>query len=64
MSDHDAVPQEHYGFVIYRADDTDDAQWERFMAFLKYQVRHSLFKEDLVEFYDEIDWKVVVNMPS
>ncbi|KAF9735672.1 hypothetical protein PMIN03_008190 [Paraphaeosphaeria minitans] len=51
-------PQEHYGFVFYRAESIDDAQWERFMAFLKYQVRHSLASEGNPQFYDEIDWKV------
>jgi hypothetical protein len=63
-SNQNAALQEHYGFVIYRTDYTDDAQWERFMAFLKYQARHSLTTEGNPEFYDEIDWKVMVDMHS
>ncbi|KAJ4294385.1 hypothetical protein N0V90_008075 [Kalmusia sp. IMI 367209] len=58
------APKEHFGFLIYRTEYKNEAQWMRFMAFLKYQARHSLANEGILEFYEDIDWKVIVTMPS
>lgn len=52
--------QDKEGFLIYRTGCKDSSQWERFMAFFKYQVRHSLEVDDTLCFYDHIDWKVIV----
>jgi hypothetical protein len=49
-----------YGFIIFRGDYSDDAQWERYMAYLKNQTRSGLESEDLGHLYDRIDWKVIV----
>jgi hypothetical protein len=61
LMNHNATPQEQYGFVFYRTDYTDDAQWNRFVALLKYQALHSLTQEGNPELYDAMDWKVMVN---
>lgn len=50
-----------YGFIIYRAEYSDEAQWERFLAFLKHQVRTALARDGHNELYNLIDWKVQVN---
>lgn len=49
-----------YGFIIFRGDYRDDAQWERYMAYLKNQARRGLESEDLGHLYDRMDWKVIV----
>lgn len=54
------APKRHHGFIIYRGDYSDDAQWERFMAYLKYQTRRGLEEEDKPQLYDCMDWKVMV----
>ena len=55
--------QQGEGFIIFRHGAIDDLQWERFMAFFKYQVRHSLHSEGESWFYDRIDWKTIVRSP-
>jgi hypothetical protein len=50
-----------YGFIIYRADYSDEAQWERFLAFLKHQVRTALARDGNNELYNLVDWKVQVH---
>jgi hypothetical protein len=52
--------KERYGFIIYRCDYSDDAQWERFMAYLKNQTRRGMESENNLELYDRMDWKVIV----
>jgi hypothetical protein len=52
--------KERYGFIIYRCDYSDDAQWERFMAYLKNQTRRGMESENSLELYDRMDWKVIV----
>jgi hypothetical protein len=49
-----------YGFIIFRGDYSDDAQWERYMTYLKNQTQSGLKSEDLGHLYDRIDWKVLV----
>lgn len=49
-----------YGFIIYRGDYRDDAQWDRFMAYLKHQTRQGLEDDGIPELYDRMDWKVIV----
>ncbi|KAF2709025.1 hypothetical protein K504DRAFT_534567 [Pleomassaria siparia CBS 279.74] len=48
-----------YGFIIYRGDYGDDAQWERYMAYLKHQTRTGLEDEGEAELFDLMDWKVI-----
>lgn len=55
-----SVSVKPYGFIIFRGDYSDDAKWERYMAYLKNQTRRGLESEDLVELYDRMDWKVIV----
>ena len=55
----DSVSVKPYGFIIFRGDYSDDAKWERYMAYLKNQTRRGLESEDLVELYDRMDWKVI-----
>ncbi|KAF1976258.1 hypothetical protein BU23DRAFT_597123 [Bimuria novae-zelandiae CBS 107.79] len=54
-----ASPEERHGFVLYRTAYANDAQWTRFMAYLKHQVQSSLERENIVGFFDRIYWKVV-----
>jgi len=54
------APQKYHGFIIYRGDYSDDAQWERFMAYLKHQTHRGLEKEGKLQLYSLIDWKVMV----
>lgn len=51
-----------YGFIIFRGDYSDDAQWERYMAYLKYWAKIGLEDENLAHLYDRIDWKVIVRL--
>jgi len=55
--------KEHYGFVIYRTAHKEQAQWERFMTYLKHQVRSSLEAKSMPEYYDHLDRKVIVYTP-
>jgi len=60
----DKANKEHYGFIIYRCDYSDDAQWEQFMAYLKNQTRRGMESENNLELSDRMDWKVIVKSLS
>jgi hypothetical protein len=60
MADSDTEKSSPYGFIIYRGTHTDDAMWDRYMAYLKHVTHQNLESEGMLGLWEDMDWKVIV----
>ncbi|KAL1598009.1 hypothetical protein SLS60_008497 [Paraconiothyrium brasiliense] len=59
-----ADSRQRVGFVVYRTDYRDDAQWARFMAFLNNQAHTGLIDDGKGDIIKYLDWRVQVCPPT